>query len=416
MKERNTSMRLRGYKRVSKQSWLVGLALGFFLGANAVHAGPRDQVKRIHDRITGVPASEAFLDAWESRVVSEPVTVAQAAMENSAFYSVTLKNMAMPWTNRDFSVFESLNDYVATVIGLVRDGEDFRKALYEDVVYTGDPALGLPSYRTSDNAHYEELEDRYGHILDEVLVRRSQSTVTGLPVEATAGLMTTRAAARAFLIDGTNRANFRFTLVNHLCNDLEQVKDTSLPADRIRQDISRSPGGDSRIYLNNCIGCHTGMDPLAQAFAYYDFVYEEQSDPEGSRGRIDYNRPGTIDSQTGTRVKAKYHINANNFKPGYITPDDSWTNYWRMGLNRRLGWDESLGGSGSGAKSMGQELAHSKAFAQCQVTKVFRTVCLRPPADASDRAGVATMVQNFAASGYQLKQVFADAAAHCKGD
>ncbi len=390
--------------------------LGCCLGASFVNAGARDQVKRIHDRITGVPAPAAFLDTWESRVGNEPQAVAEAAMENSAFYSVTLKNMAMPWTNRDFSVFDDLNDYVATVIGLVRDGDDFRKALYDDVVYVGDPTLGLPAYSAANNAHYEALEDRFGHILDEVLVRRSQSSVSGLPVEATAGLMTTRAAARAFLIDGTNRANFRFTLVNHLCNDLEQVKDTSLPADRIRQDISRSPGGDSRIYLNNCIGCHTGMDPLAQAFAYYDFAYDEQNDPEGNLGRIDYNRAGTIDPQTGSRVKAKYHINANNFKPGYITPDDSWTNYWRMGVNRRLGWDTSMEGSGSGAKSMGQELAYSDAFAQCQVTKVFRTVCLRPPADADDRAGVVNMVQNFTASGYRLKQVFADAAAHCKGD
>ncbi len=77
--------------------------------------------------------------------------------------------------------------------------------------------------------------------------------------------------------------------MNHLCNDLEQVKDPSLPADRIRQDISRSPGGDSRIFLNNCIGCHTGMDPLAQAFAYYDYVYDEEADPDGNSGRIDYN-------------------------------------------------------------------------------------------------------------------------------
>ena len=44
------------------------------------------------------------------------------------------------------------------------------------------------------------------------------------------------------------------------------------PPDRIRQDVSRSPGGDSRVFLNSCIGCHSGMDPMAQAFAYYNFV------------------------------------------------------------------------------------------------------------------------------------------------
>ena len=102
-------------------------------------------------------------------------------------------------------------------------------------------------------------------------VRTMQTAVTGLPPQATAGVMTTRAAAEAFFVAGTNRAMFRFTVLNHLCRDLEQIKDTTLPADRIRQDVSRSPGGDSRIFLNDCIGCHSGMDPLAQAFAYYNF-------------------------------------------------------------------------------------------------------------------------------------------------
>ena len=168
-----------------------------------------------------------FSTAGKRRVANQPQAVAYAAMDNSAFYSVTLKNMAMPWTNRDFSVFDDLNDYVATYIGLVRDDDDFRKALYDDVVYVGDPVLGLPQYSSSNNAHYEALESRYGHTLDTVLVRRSQSELSVLPAEATAGLMTTRAAAKAFFIDGTNRANFRFTLLNHLCNDLEQVKDPS---------------------------------------------------------------------------------------------------------------------------------------------------------------------------------------------
>ena len=64
---------------------------------------------------------------------------------------------------------------------------------------------------------------------------------------------------------------FRFTLLNHLCRDMEQMHDTTRPPDRIRQDVTRSPGGDSSVFLNNCIGCHSGMDPMAQAFAYYDF-------------------------------------------------------------------------------------------------------------------------------------------------
>ena len=69
-------------------------------------------------------------------------------------------------------------------------------------------------------------------------------------------------------------------MMNHLCNDLQTIMDTTRPPDRIRQDVTRSPGGDSTLFLNNCIGCHSGMDPMAQAFAYYNF---NNTDPTTDR-------------------------------------------------------------------------------------------------------------------------------------
>jgi hypothetical protein len=231
-----------------------------------------------------------------------------------------------------------------------------------------------------------------------VLVQSTQSANTGIPSSATAGVMTTRAAAQSFFVAGTHRAMFRFTMINHMCKDMEQVHDVHLPPDRIRQDVSRSPGGDSRLFLNNCIGCHNGMDPLAQAFAYYN--YNETS------GRIEY---------TDGQVQPKYLINMDNFKPGYVTRNDGWNNYWRQGANTVLGWSSQLQGSGSGAKSMGQELANSDQFARCQVEKVFRTVCLRPPVDSADRSQVNRIIGVFRNGGYRIKDVFAETAAACKG-
>src|SRR5690606_37139859 len=111
-------------------------------------------------------------------------------------------------------------------------------------------------------------------------------------------------------------------------------------------------------FMNNCIGCHTGMDPLAQEYANYDYEYDPVSDPEGEFGAIHYNRIGETDPVTGTRVEAKYFNNADNFAPGYQTPDDRWDNYWRAGRNALLGWDPTLPGYGHGAKSMGRELAY----------------------------------------------------------
>jgi hypothetical protein len=371
----------------------AALALAFAAGA-----GPREQARRMHDRIAGVPPSDAVLSAMQADIAAGQTQLAALrAMDDPAFYSVTLKNLVTPWTNRAQTVFEPLNDYTATVIGMVRDDVPFNELLSGDILYVGNASLGLPAVSASSNTHYEQMEAR-GVDLRTGLQRTTQSSVYGIPAAATAGVMTSRAAAQAFFIAGTNRAMFRFTMLNHMCRDLEEIQDTTRPPDRIRQDVSRSPGGDARLFLNNCVGCHSGMDPMAQAFAYYTY--------DDTQGRLVY---------TAGSVQPKYSINSETFKYGFVTPNDSWENRWRQGPNALLGWDQSLPGSGSGAKSLGQELGNSDAFAFCQVEKVFRTVCLRSPVDSGDRSQIASMVSSFRASGYRLKQAFADAATYCMG-
>ena len=260
------------------------LSLGL-LAASASLADSREQANRIHNRLTGVPASYLMLDAMTAAIdggSDGAVQAARYAMDGAPgepasgdFYTVTLKNWATPWTNEAQDGFAPLNDYSATIIGVVRDEVDFREILAGDIIYTG-ASGGLAPYSVNDNNHYQQLEASGANLGDEqVLGQGSQSSVSGQSAEAVAGVMTSRAAARAFFVDGTNRAMFRFTLLNHLCMDLEQLKDTGRPSDRVRQDVSRSPGGDSTLFLNQCVGCHSGMDPMAQAFAYYDFTYPD---------------------------------------------------------------------------------------------------------------------------------------------
>jgi hypothetical protein len=391
-------LRWAGHSAALAAVMAATLAAVTLLGSTAAEAGAREQARRIHERLAGVPPSETVLADMQSDVAGgNATTAANTAMDNSSFYSVTLKNFAAPWTNRDQSVFVPLNDYTATVIGMVRDDVPFNTLLSANLVYVGTGA-GVPAYSATNNDNYQALDDQNADLKLQ-LSASTQTLASGLPDSATAGVLTTRAAAEAFFIAGTNRAMFRFTMLNHLCRDMDQVLDTSRVPDRIRQDVSRSPGGDSRIFLNNCIGCHSGMDPLAQAFAFYTF--------DTTLGRIQYT-PGV--------VQAKYFNNDTTFPHGFRTPDDQWNNYWRAGQNALLGWDSQLTGSGSGARSMGQELANSTAFAQCQVEKVFRNVCLRSPVDGADRTQIDSMVGSFRSGGYRLKQVFAESAAYCMGD
>jgi hypothetical protein len=153
------------------------------------------------------------------------------------------------------------------------------------------------------------------------------------------------------------------------------------------------------VFLNNCIGCHAGMDPLAQAFAHYDFDETAQ--------RLIYD---------STRVDPKYFNNDETFGDGFVTPNDTWTNYWRQGQNALIGWSSSLPGTGAGAKSLGQELAGSDAFATCQVEKVFRAVCLRSPVDDADRAKVDQITTIFRNDNFNLRRVFAESAVYCMGN
>ena len=388
-----------------RRAAVAGALLTGVLAASPAHSGPNEQARRIYERIAGVPPTAADWPNLQGCISGGQLNLACAAQYATSaptFYSVTLKNLVIPWTNRDQTVFAPFNDYAATVIGMVRDDVDFHTALSADILYTVNGVSPAPSL--ADNNHYATAEANGVDLLAN-LKQTSQSAAYGIPTAATAGLITTRGATSSFFINGTNRAMFRYTMMNHFCNDMQTLMDTTRPTDRVRQDVARSPGGDSRVFLNTCAGCHSGMDPMAQAFAYYNFNGTAVGDGTNT-GTLVY---------TAGQVQPKYLINANNFVFGFVTPDDSWSNRWRAGVNASLGWDPTLPGSGMGAKSLGVELESSDAFAQCQVVKVFTAVCFRAPNSSTDMTTVQTIKANFKQGGYKLKQVFQQAAAACPG-
>jgi hypothetical protein len=360
-------------------------------------AGPNEQAERMFARITGTTPSASVLTQMSTDISgNNAMAAAQLAMQDPNFYNITIRNFAAPMTNKAQSVFVPLNDYTATVIGMVRDNVPFNTVLSADLVYTGNVS-GAPAYSPSNNNHYQYLDDN-GADLSVVLKAQTQSALLGIPSAATAGVMTTLGGASAFFYKGTNRAMVRFTMINYMCNDLQTIMDITRPPDRIRQDPSRSPGGDSRVFLSTCIGCHSGMDALAGAFAYYEY--------NTTTGQMVY---------TAGQVQGKYAINTGNFPYGHVTVDDSWINYWRSGPNALLGWSSALPGSGNGAKSFGQEIESSQQFAACQVQKAFQAMCLRPPSNAADRAQVAQTTADFIGANYNMKTAFGEAAVYCKG-
>ena len=167
-------------RQLIKRTFLLTVLLAL-VGTHATiaSAGPRDQAKRIHERIAGVPPSPEVLDQMAANITnngtSGAVSAAYTAMEDPAFYDVTLKNFVAPWTNEAMSPFVPLNDYTATVIGIVRDEHDFRRVLYDDILYVGNASLnGISAYSTSNNDNYEDLE-RSGYSLSDCLLYTSPS-------------------------------------------------------------------------------------------------------------------------------------------------------------------------------------------------------------------------------------------------
>jgi hypothetical protein len=383
---------------------IVLVLMAFFHASSAsAQMDDLDKARRMHDRLAGVPPDATTLQQMADFIGNtRPDLAAELALENPAFYNVSLKNFVTPWTNEDQTVFAPLNDYTATVIGMIRDDVPFNLVLSEDILYIGANNLVTPNFQQTSNAHYEALEDAGLDLSDDTqLVRRTQSGLAGSRVSANeaAGVMTTRAAAEAFFSAGTNRAMWRFTAINYLCRDMEALNDIARPGDRIRQDVTRSPGGDSEIFLNTCYGCHSGMDAVSGAFAYFDW--------DEVQGRL-VHTPGV--------VQDKYLINGNVFSFGYVTNDNSWINYWREGQNSILDW-RGASDRGFGAKSLGAEVAASRAFSVCQVEKVFKHVCFRGPKDQDDRDAIEAIADNFELNGiYRMKTVFAQVAEHCMED
>lgn len=371
---------------------LFSLLFSIASTAQTTQGTPREAAWKIHNRLVGVPPSPAVLQQMEQLITANQMAAAaQLAMENPFFYSVTLKNWIKKWTNIDQSNRVEFNDYTATVLGMIRDDIPFDTVLYGDHLYVVTPDGTLPAYSNENNNHYREAEARKLD-LKTALVYRAQSQMNN--IEDTAGVLTTRASGEAFFSAGTNRRVTRFTFMNFLCRDFEALHDSNVPDIYVRRDVERDPGGDSRTYRNNCVGCHAGQDALGGAWAYFDYV----------GNRLIHNPD---------RVVPKMNLN-NLFEDGHVVEDDSWVNLWHLGVNSNLGFRGQQ--EGNGARTLGFMLARSQAFGQCMAKRVYEWVCLRSDEEAADKVVLAELAALFEANNqYNMKNLIAQTSARCFG-
>ena len=355
----------RGATRLVRALVLLSAALAM-AQSGLVAADSRTQAKRMHDRLAGVPPTATVLDSMAADLAAgRGIDAAYKAMEHRAFYDVTLKNFAMPWTNRDQTVFAPLNDYVATVIGMVRDDVPFNLLLSEDILYVGSGG-GVPAFSPSSN--------------DALRGSGEQQCEPEDRADAHDAVGGDRPAA------GCDRR--RHDLAGRSAGVLRRRHQ---PGDvPLHDDEPPVPGPRAGAGHDAPARSHTpGREP--QPGRRQPPVPEQLHrlprghGSDGAGLRVLRLRRGRRAASSTRPARSSRSTSTTTTPSGRVTstPDDHWDNYWRQGRNALLGWDAALPGSGSGAKSLGQELASSDAFARCQVEKVFRNVCFRAPSDAA---------------------------------
>ncbi len=353
----------------------------------------------MHNRIAGVPPAPAVLATMESLIASGQMeAAAREAIKNKNFYNVVLKRFFAPLSNRDINPRADFNDFIATAVGMVRDSDTtpFDQILYGDILYTVAGA-GTP-YAANSNNHYRDAENA-NMDFSVALTKEVQSARNGLPANAVAGVMTTRTAGENFYQAGTNRRMNRHMIMGFLCKDYEELHDITIPDNHVTRDVERNPGGDSRTYLNKCVGCHAGQDALRGAHAYYDF----------NNNAVTYN--GDLAQTPANRVVGKIN-RVNSFADGKVVRDDSWVNTWAQGKNASLGWRTVT--QGNGAQSLGRMFARSRAFSVCMAKRVFKLVCLNDVKSAADKAKVEALATSFeAGQKYDMKNLIVKTSAGC---
>ncbi len=353
---------------------------------------PKEIAWKLHNRIAGVPPKPSVLLNMEAEVAAgRPKNAARMALAHPNFINIVMKNWVKSWSNRDQSNRVDFNDHSATLLGIIRDDIGFDQALYGDIYYTVNGSA--TAWANNSNDHYRVAESSRMD-LNANLVKEVQSARL-LPAAAVSGVITTRQGAEAFIQAGTNRRINRFTFMNFLCNDYEQLHDITVSDVHVGRDVDRAPGGDSRTYKNKCVGCHAGQDAMRGAYAYYDY----------SGNTITYT-PGVVVNKINKNVL---------YSSGKMTVNDSWENLWALPNTQNQNKLQFQGvNSGNGAKSLNMHLARSKGFANCMAKKVFELVCMKEPVNTDDKVFVEAQARAFESSyGYKIKDLVVETSVGC---
>jgi hypothetical protein len=396
-------------------------------------------------RLTGMAQlieENNYFDAATCAIEGNSDCTPNSTKYSPSFYNITVRDFASPMSTRDESVNAELNDFIATIIGNTRDNLSAKELVSGTDFYMADPAkAAVPSDMIRDvlrsNLHYSSLA-KGGFDLARVLVKTRQKLYDGTRVVDNpdpAGLITSRAFMESHAIAGTNRRMVEFTFREFMCIPIERWAYAQSSDSWVGRDVDRAPGGSHTKFTQSCRACHSRMDPLRGAFAYYTFsagfikntllvphVTNFATNEDMNMGAIIGLRAGdpgsaTLPSNSSINyVVKKMNHNDHVYNGGYVMTDNSFIN--AAVDNEALkyfGWRSSL--NGKGAHELGIMLGESEGFSRCMTRRVFKTLCKRDPAD-SEATIIKSMATDFEAHEYKIKYLFKKVAGlpQCLGD
>ena len=193
---------------------------------------------------------------------------------------------------------------------------------------------------------------------------------------------------------------FRFTLLNHMCRDMEAGAGHHAPAG------SHPPGREPQPGRRRA--------PVPQQLRRLPLGHG----PDGAGLRVLHLRRragphGLHRRQRAAEVLQQRHTFAFGFRhAGRLagrTAGARATTHCSAGIRRcRAPAAARSRSARNSARATPSRPARSK--------RCSSTVCLRAPQDAADRSEITSMASSFRSSGYRLKQAFADAATYCMGN
>jgi hypothetical protein len=424
----------------------AAIITGLMSGAMAQTQAQKDDAMWLLERLTGVQW------AGDSAVVQQAATMVAAGNRNQAaalavqqpqFLNVVVKNMALEMSTREETIRLPLNDFTATIMGVVRDNTDFREVLYGNFIYVGDPTripADIPNVTNDPNIFATEVLESNDHYVDldskvrkidvgasllrlntqRVITNIVQTdgqpdayTLTAVPPADVAGVLTTRTWLGAHAIAGTNRRPFEYTVRQFLCMPIEGIADAGASDLRIGRDIDRFPGGDHMKFQTSCKSCHTVMDGFRGAWAHWDF----EGDIDDGNANHAQLRQRNSDNN---RVVTKMNRNNTVYPGGYITTNNSWVNNAIRGVNAStMGWrgldGRTPANEGQGLNQFGRLIANSKRFSTCMAKHAFKAVCRKDLPD-TELSVYSSLGDQFEARSYSMRDLFQLAALHprCK--